>query len=83
MAATRRSPRSAHICRYDALVDLGSELERRIALDGDLDGVPRSMVVIDRADATLRHLARYWATFRQEGDPKWSPAIAVLEAVLY
>ncbi|WP_030989940.1 hypothetical protein [Streptomyces sp. NRRL WC-3744] len=68
---------------HDALVGLGSELERRIALDGDLDGVPRLMVVIDRADATLRHLARYWATFRQKDDPKRSPAIAALEAVLY
>lgn len=26
------------------------------------------MVVIDRADATLRHLARYWETFRQKDD---------------
>jgi hypothetical protein len=41
------------------------------------------MVVIDRADDTLRHLARYWETFRQENDPKRSPAIAALEAVLY
>ncbi|MGZ0200609.1 hypothetical protein ACNFR7_10525 [Streptomyces sp. RM1] len=68
---------------HDALVGLGSELERRIALDGDLDGVPRLMVVIDRADATLRHLTRYWDTFRQKDDPKRSPAIAALEAVLY
>jgi hypothetical protein len=67
---------------HDALVGLGSELERRIALD-DLDGVPRLMVVIDRADATLRHLTRYWETFRQKDDPKRSPAIAALEAVLY
>ncbi|MEV7817104.1 hypothetical protein AB0P05_41555 [Streptomyces flaveolus] len=64
-------------------LEVGSELERRIALDGDVDGVPRLMVVIDRADATLRHLARYWETFRQKGDPKRSPAIAALEAVLY
>ncbi|MYV38409.1 hypothetical protein GT030_05885 [Streptomyces sp. SID1328] len=68
---------------HDALVGLGSELERRIALDGDLDGVPRLMVVIDRADAPLRHLARYWDTFRQKDDPKRSPAIAALEAALY
>ncbi|KOV91034.1 hypothetical protein [Streptomyces sp. NRRL B-3648] len=68
---------------HDALVGLGSELERRIALDGDLDGVPRLMVVIDRADDMLRHLARYWETFRQEDDPQRSPAIAALEAVLY
>lgn len=68
---------------HDALVGLGSELERRTALDGDLDGVPRLMVVIDRADDTLRHLARYWETFRQEDDPKRSPAIAALETVLY
>ncbi|MEU6339164.1 hypothetical protein ABZ839_33035 [Streptomyces cellulosae] len=68
---------------HDALVGLGSELERRIALDGNLDDVPRLMVVIDRADATLRHLARCWDCFRQKDDPKRSPAIAALEAVLY
>ncbi|MER8225388.1 hypothetical protein ABTZ58_33515 [Streptomyces sp. NPDC094143] len=68
---------------HDALVGLGAELERRTGLDGDLDDVPRLMVVIDRADDTLRHLARYWETFRQEDDPKRSPAIAALEAVLY
>ncbi|MFE8965063.1 hypothetical protein [Streptomyces iakyrus] len=45
---------------HDTLVGLATELKRRIALDGDLDGVPRLMVVIDRADDTLRHLARYW-----------------------
>ncbi|MER6405948.1 hypothetical protein ABT269_20920 [Streptomyces viridosporus] len=67
---------------HDALVGLGSELKRRTDLD-DLDDVPRLMVVINRADATLRHLARYWETFRQEDDPKRSPAIAALEAVLY
>jgi hypothetical protein len=67
---------------HDALVGLGSELERRIALDGDLYGAPRLMVVIDRAD-TLQHLARYWETFRQEDDLKRSPAIAALEAVLH
>ena len=42
----------------DALVRLGSELKRRTDLDGDLDGVPRLMVVTDRADGTLRYLAR-------------------------
>ncbi|MEU7384198.1 MULTISPECIES: hypothetical protein [unclassified Streptomyces] len=68
---------------HDALVGLGSELKRRTDLDGDLDGAPRLMVVIDRADDTLRHLARYWETFRQEDDPQRSPAIAALEAVLY
>ncbi|MFJ5779731.1 hypothetical protein [Streptomyces sp. NPDC093094] len=39
--------------------------------------------VSDRADATLRHLARYWETFRRKDDPKRSPAIAALEAVLH
>ncbi|MGA5424479.1 hypothetical protein [Streptomyces lavendulocolor] len=51
--------------------------------DQPVHGCPRLMVVIDRADDTLRHLARYWETFRQEDDPKRSPAIAALEAVLY
>ncbi|MYX99907.1 hypothetical protein GT045_35195 [Streptomyces sp. SID486] len=39
--------------------------------------------MIDRADATLRHLTRYWDTFRQKDDPQRSPAPAALEAVLY
>lgn len=69
---------------HDALVGLAIELKRRTDLDDDrLDDVPRLMVVFDRADDTLRHLARYWETFRQEGDPKKSPAISALEAVLY
>jgi hypothetical protein len=63
---------------HDDLVGLASELKRRI----DLDDVPRLMVVIDGADATLRHLARYWETFRQKDDPKKSPAITTLEDVL-
>ncbi|MFD9283641.1 hypothetical protein ACFWD7_41445 [Streptomyces mirabilis] len=67
---------------HDALVGLASELQRRIDLDGDLDDVPRLMVVIDRADATLRHLARYWETFRQKDDPQKSPATTALEDVL-
>lgn len=28
------------------------------------------MVVPDRADDTMRHLASYWETFRQKDDPK-------------
>ncbi|MDX3587629.1 hypothetical protein [Streptomyces europaeiscabiei] len=68
---------------HDALVGLATELKRRTNLDGDLDDVPRLMVVFDRADDTLRHLARYWETFRQEGDPEKSPAITALEEVLY
>jgi hypothetical protein len=64
---------------HDALVDLGFELKR----GAPLDGVPRLMVVIDRADDTLRHLARYWETFRLKDQPERSPAIAALEAVLY
>ncbi|MEU1050644.1 hypothetical protein ABZ400_36695 [Streptomyces sp. NPDC005897] len=68
---------------HDALVSLASELQRRIDLDGDLDDVPRLMVVIDRADITLRQLAHYWETYRQKDDPKKSPAVAALKAVLY
>ncbi|WP_434597956.1 hypothetical protein [Streptomyces sp. A5-4] len=41
------------------------------------------MVVLDRADTTLRHLTSYWETFRQKDDPKKSPAITALEDVLY
>lgn len=68
---------------HDALVGLATELQRRTDLDGDLDDVPRLMVVFDRADATLRHLARYWETFRQKDDPQKSPAITALEDVLH
>ncbi|MEU3787452.1 hypothetical protein [Streptomyces sp900129855] len=72
---------------HDALVGLATELQRRTDLadhhDERLDDVPRLMVVFDRADDTLRHLARYWETFRQEGEPKKSPAITALEDVLY
>ncbi|ASQ91805.1 hypothetical protein [Streptomyces sp. 11-1-2] len=68
---------------HDALVGLDIELKRRIDLDGDLDDAPRLMVVFDEADDTLRHLARYWETFRQKDDPKKSPAITALEDVLH
>ncbi|QRV39225.1 hypothetical protein I6J42_34735 (plasmid) [Streptomyces californicus] len=56
-------------------------MERR--LDGDLDTVPRLIVAIDEANATLPRLARYWETFRQKDDPKTSPAIAALEQALW
>ncbi|MBH1938988.1 hypothetical protein I5Q34_32825 [Streptomyces sp. AV19] len=69
---------------HDALVGLASELQRRTNLPtGDLDGVPRLIVVLDQADATLRQLSRYWETFRQKDDPKQSPGVAALEDVLY
>jgi hypothetical protein len=68
---------------HDALLGLATELQRRLHLDDDLDDTPRLMVVLDRADTTLRHLARYWETFRQKNDPKKSPAITALEDVLH
>ncbi|WSQ14724.1 hypothetical protein OG604_47255 [Streptomyces sp. NBC_01231] len=72
---------------HDALVGLATELKRRTDLavqhDERLDDVPRLIVVLDRTDGTMRHLARYWETFRQEGKPKKSPAITALKEVLY
>ncbi|MFD9435929.1 hypothetical protein [Streptomyces sp. NPDC060002] len=68
---------------HDALVGLADELKRRLDLNGDLEDVPRLIVAIDEAHATLRQLARYWETFRQEGDPKTSPAITALEDALW
>jgi hypothetical protein len=68
---------------HDALVRLATELQRRLHLDAALDDAPRLMVVLDRADDTMRHLARYWETSRQKGDPKKSPAITALEDVLH
>ncbi|HEY9327000.1 MAG TPA: hypothetical protein VIS09_01970 [Streptomyces sp.] len=68
---------------HDALVHLAAELDRRLRLDGDLDTVPRLIVAVDEANATLPRLARYWETFRQKDDPKTSPAIAALEEALW
>ncbi|WP_053673050.1 hypothetical protein [Streptomyces sp. NRRL B-1140] len=68
---------------HDALVGLDLELKRRIDLEGDRDDAPRLIVVFDEADNTLRHLTRYWETFRQKDDPKKSPAITALEDVLH
>ncbi|MFI5945523.1 hypothetical protein ACIBCB_35500 [Streptomyces uncialis] len=68
---------------HDALTGLAAELERRLDLGGDLDGVPRLIVAIDEADATVRQLTRYWKTFRQTGDPTTSPAIAALQDALW
>ncbi|MER6103670.1 hypothetical protein ABT115_15430 [Streptomyces sp. NPDC001832] len=68
---------------HDALVGLGSELKRRLDLEGDLEDVPRLIVALDEANATLRQLARYWETVRQKDDPKTSPAITALEDALW
>ncbi|GHB29845.1 hypothetical protein [Streptomyces chryseus] len=68
---------------HDALTGLATELQRRIDQDGVLDDAPRLVVVLDRADDTMRHLASYWETFRQKDDPKKSPAITALEDVLH
>ncbi|MDX3527756.1 hypothetical protein P1P75_15225 [Streptomyces sp. ID05-39B] len=62
-----------------SLVGLAVELQRRT----DLDGVPRLMAVLDRADTTLRHLAQHWETFRQKDDLKKSLAITALEDALH
>ncbi|OKI36956.1 hypothetical protein A6A29_41175 [Streptomyces sp. TSRI0281] len=48
---------------HEALVRLTSELKCRIDLEDDLDDVPRLIVVVDDANTTLLHLARYWETF--------------------
>ncbi|MFF3343221.1 hypothetical protein [Streptomyces flavidovirens] len=68
---------------HDALVGLATELQRRLHLEGDLNDAPRLMVVLDRADDTMRHLASYWENFRQKDDPKKSLAITALEDVLH
>jgi len=71
---------------HDALVGLRSELQRRIDhvdQHGDTDDLPRLTVVFERADHTLRQLARYWDTVRQEDDPKTSPAVDALHELLF
>ncbi|MGQ7754908.1 hypothetical protein ACUN29_41905 (plasmid) [Streptomyces sp. WC2508] len=70
---------------HDALLGLAAELKRRNALaDADaLADVPRLIVAMDSANATLSRLARYWETFRSQDDPKTSPAITALEDALW
>ncbi|MFJ1789670.1 hypothetical protein ACIOML_35850 [Streptomyces anulatus] len=68
---------------HEALLGLATELHRRLDLDGDLDTVPRLIVAVDEANTTLLRLARYWETFRQQDDPKTSPAIAALKEALW
>lgn len=41
--------------------------------------MPRLIVALDEADATVRRLARYWKTFRQQDDPATSPAVTALQ----
>ncbi|MFJ4771040.1 hypothetical protein ACIP88_18330 [Streptomyces uncialis] len=68
---------------HDALTGLATELQRRLHLDGDLAGVPRLIVALDEADATVRQLTRYWKTFRQNDDPRTSPAVIALEEAIW
>ncbi|MEV5141655.1 hypothetical protein AB0K71_33505 [Streptomyces syringium] len=64
---------------HDALLGLAEELKRRNALAD----VPRLIVAMHSANATLSRLARYWETFRSQDDPKTSPAITALEEALW
>ncbi|WJY43178.1 FtsK/SpoIIIE domain-containing protein (plasmid) [Streptomyces sp. P9-2B-2] len=71
---------------HDALVGLRAELQHRIdRIDqhGGADDLPRLTVVFEAADHTLRKLARYWATVREKGDPKTSPAVDALHELLF
>lgn len=69
---------------HDALVGLGDEMTRRLHLtDSELDTAPRLIVSMDSANGTLRQLTRYWETFRGKDDPRMSPAVSALEAVLW
>ncbi|MFF0754602.1 FtsK/SpoIIIE domain-containing protein [Streptomyces sp. NPDC004267] len=72
---------------HDALVGLRAELQHRINhIDqhGDADDLPRLTVVFEVSDITLRNLAGYWDTVREEkDDPKTSPAVTALEELLF
>jgi hypothetical protein len=69
---------------HDALLGLADELKRRNQLPADdLADVPRLIVAIDSTNGTLRQLARYWETFRQQDDPQTSPAVTALEEALW
>ncbi|MGW7469291.1 hypothetical protein ACWGJT_32650 [Streptomyces xantholiticus] len=71
---------------HDALVGLRAELQRRIDHTdehGDADDLPRLTVVFERADHTLRQLARYWDTIRAKDDPKTFPALDTLHELLF
>ncbi|MER7050274.1 hypothetical protein ABT391_36195 [Streptomyces jumonjinensis] len=45
--------------------------------------MPRLIVALDEANATVRRLARYWKTFRQKDDPTTSPAVTALQDALW
>ncbi|MFF8955689.1 hypothetical protein [Streptomyces sp. NPDC014894] len=44
----------------------------RLDLEDDLDGMPRLIVALDEADATVRELARCWKTFRHNDNARMS-----------
>ncbi|MFG2197176.1 hypothetical protein [Streptomyces sp. NPDC048639] len=65
---------------HQALIRLGAEGHRRIRLADDLDEDadptaigPRLAILLEEVNATMKQLARYWASIREPGDPKTQP----------
>ncbi|OIJ85246.1 hypothetical protein BIV25_44530 [Streptomyces sp. MUSC 14] len=44
---------------------------------------PRSLILFEEVNATMKQLARYWEKIRESGDPKVSPAVDALNEILY
>ncbi|MFI1377727.1 hypothetical protein ACH4UY_37835 [Streptomyces longwoodensis] len=78
---------------HDALVHLAQEGRRRLALAERLDDDvldrepwrvgPRLVILLEKVNATMAQLKRYWAKIRESGDPKTSPAVDALAEILF
>ncbi|MBK3583003.1 pRL2-11 [Streptomyces sp. MBT57] len=75
---------------HDALVWLGTELERRTRITDEWEGEeneapvgPRLVVVLEEVNATVSRLKKYWGKVKEKGDDKDSPAIDALGDTLF
>lgn len=75
---------------HDALVALGEEGHRRNKIADDWDGPegeepvgPRTVILVEEANATIGKLKKYWMAVRTKDDPKESPAIEGLREILF
>lgn len=75
---------------HDALVWLGTELERRTLITDEWEGDereapvgPRLLVILEEVNATVSRLKKYWGKVKAKGDDKDSPAIDALGDTLF
>ncbi|HEX5367318.1 MAG TPA: FtsK/SpoIIIE domain-containing protein, partial [Acidimicrobiales bacterium] len=72
---------------HHALVALRAEGERRNRLVDKYEGedppdLPRMVILLEEANATIGRLRRHWDRTRERGDPRTSPAIDALSDIL-